>query len=89
MCRELNAKLRLVEPGLQTLREQQPAREKVREVAEARLGELVPVVDAPLQRFVQSDESPDWEPTQALPLPDLQMVIDERVDRGIYQVQSH
>ena len=89
LCRELNAKLRLVEPGLQTLREQQPAREKVREVAEARLGELVPVVDAQLQRFVQSDESPDWEPTQALPLPDLQMVIDERVDRGIYQVQSH
>ena len=41
LCRELNAKLRLVEPGLQTLREQQPAREKVREVAEARLGELV------------------------------------------------
>ena len=35
LYRELNAKLRLVEPGLQTLREQQPAREKVREVAEA------------------------------------------------------
>ena len=31
------------------------AREKVREVAEARLGELVPVVDAQLQQFVQSD----------------------------------
>lgn len=34
-------------------------------------------------------ESRDWEATELLDLPDLQLVLDKRVESGVYQVQTH
>src|SRR6266705_1857979 len=35
------------------------------------------------------DEPVDWEATEPLDLPDLQSVLDEQIENGVYQVQTH
>jgi len=78
-----------VEPTLQTIREYEPAAERLREVAEARMAELVETLESQLQTYMAMDEPVDWEATEPLDLPDLQSVLDERIENGVYQVQTH
>lgn len=53
------------------------------------MNELVQNIETQMQTYVAMGEPKDWEATQHLELPDLQLVVSERVENGIYQVQSH
>lgn len=85
----MNQRLRSVEPTLRTIDEYEPAAERVREVATARMSELVQNLETQLQTHVALGEWRDWEAMQLLDLPGLQLVLDRRVEKGVYQVQTH
>lgn len=87
--REINHQLKSVEPVIRTIRKQHAAAEKARELAVAHMTKLVQNLETQMQTYVALGEPKDWEPAQHPELPDLRLVVDERVDSGIYQAQPN